>query len=66
MYMGDPTHVNIQPVGYWSTRFRRHGFDFDVEGYDGFVRSRRGPDEGDPKPFFDVYPSWSVWTLIRL
>jgi ubiquinone/menaquinone biosynthesis C-methylase UbiE len=66
MYMGDPTHVNIQPVSFWSKKFQEHGFSFDIEAYNTFVRSPRGPDAGDPESFFKVYPYWSAWTLIKL
>jgi ubiquinone/menaquinone biosynthesis C-methylase UbiE len=66
MYMGDPTHVNIKPVSYWSKKFQDHGFSFDIEAYNGFVRSSRGPTEGDPRSFYNIYESWSAWTLIKL
>lgn len=66
MYMGDPTHVNIQPLQYWTSKFQQRGLFFDVEAYNRFVRSSRGPTEGDPRSFFDHYPYWSVWTLIKL
>ena len=66
MYMGDPTHVNIQPVNYWTKKFQQRGLLFDIEAYNRFVRSSRGPTEGDPLSFFAHYPAWSVWTLIKL
>jgi ubiquinone/menaquinone biosynthesis C-methylase UbiE len=65
IYMGDPTHVNIQPVFYWTEKLQRRGMLFDVEAYDRFVRSKRGPTDGDPRSFFETYPYWSTWTLIR-
>jgi ubiquinone/menaquinone biosynthesis C-methylase UbiE len=66
MYMGDPTHVNIQPVSYWTKKFQERGLFFDVEAYNGFVRSSLGPTLGDARSFFHHYPYWSVWTLIKL
>lgn len=65
MYMGDPTHFNIQPVSYWTEKLQKRGLLFDVEAYNYFVRSRRGPTEGDPRSFFETYPYWSAWTLIK-
>ena len=41
--MGDPTHVNIQPVLYWTQKLQRRGLYFDIEAYNRFARSRRGP-----------------------
>jgi len=66
MYLGDPTHVNIQPVRYWTEKLQHRGLFFDVEAYDRFVRSRRGPTRGDPRAFYETYPYWSTWTLIRV
>jgi ubiquinone/menaquinone biosynthesis C-methylase UbiE len=66
MYMGDPTHVNIQPVSYWTERLQKRGLLFDIEAYNRFARSRRRPTEADPRSFFETYPYWSAWTLIRL
>jgi ubiquinone/menaquinone biosynthesis C-methylase UbiE len=66
MYMGDPTHVNIKPTAYWAKKFQEHGFSFDVEAYNAFVRSPRGPTEGVPESFYQTYPYWSAWTLIKL
>ena len=66
MYMGDPTHVNIQPVLYWTQKLQSRGLFFDVEAYNRFARSDRGPTRSDPRSFFDAYPFWSAWTLIRL
>jgi len=63
MYMGDPTHVNIQPIAYWYTLFDKHGFVFDVESYNRFVRSEYRPTEEQPENFFNAYPYWSVWIL---
>lgn len=65
MYMGDPTHCNIQPVMYWTERLQARDLLFDVEAYNRFVRSERGPTEGDPRSFFAHYPYWSAWTLIK-
>lgn len=66
MYMGDPTHVNIQPIEYWTKKLQQRGLFFDVEAYNRFVCSKRGPTEGDSRSFFEHYPYWSVWTLIKL
>jgi hypothetical protein len=66
MYMGDPTHLNIQPINYWTEKFQRRGLFFDVEAYNRFVRSSRGPTQGLEKSFFQHYPYWSVWTLVKL
>ena len=65
MYLGDPTHMNIQPVLYWTEQLQRRGLLFDIEAYNRFVSSPRGPTEGDPRSFFATYPCWSVWTLIK-
>jgi ubiquinone/menaquinone biosynthesis C-methylase UbiE len=65
MYMGDPTHVNIKPVSYWTKLLQSHGLLFDIESYNRFVRSKLGPTEGDPRSFFESYPYWSTWTLIK-
>lgn len=65
MYMGDPTHVNIQPVLYWTEKLQKRGLLFDIEAYNRFARSARGPTDGDPRSFFESYPHWSAWTLIR-
>jgi ubiquinone/menaquinone biosynthesis C-methylase UbiE len=66
MYMGDPTHVNIQPVLYWTEKLQKRGLLFDIEAYNRFVRSRRGPTNGDPRSFYETYVNWSAWTLIRV
>ena len=66
MYMGDPTHVNIQPVLYWTQKLQSRGLFFDIEAYNRFARSRRGPTRGDKRSFFEAYPFWSAWALIRL
>ena len=66
MYMGDPTHVNIQPVLYWTQKLQSRGLFFDIESYNRFARSERGPTRGDPRSFFEAYPYWSAWTLIRI
>jgi ubiquinone/menaquinone biosynthesis C-methylase UbiE len=65
IYMGDPTHVNIQPIMYWTRKLHDRGLLFDIEAYNGFVRSRRGPTDGVPQSFYETYPYWSVWTLIK-
>jgi SAM-dependent methyltransferase len=65
MYMGDPTHVNVQPVAYWTKHLQSRGLLFDVEAYNRFVRSEYGPAEGVSISFYHYYPSWSVWTLIK-
>jgi SAM-dependent methyltransferase len=66
IYMGDPTHVNIQPLLYWTEKLQKRGMLFDIEAYNRFVRARRGPTLGDPRSFFETYPYWSAWTLIRI
>lgn len=63
MYMGDPTHVNIQPIEYWYRLFAKHGFMFDVEAYNKFVRSNYKPTADKDTNFFNEYPYWSVWIL---
>ncbi len=65
MYMGDPTHVNIQPIMYWTEILQNSGLLFDVEAYNRFVRSPAGPTEGIDLSFFHTYPYWSAWTLIK-
>ena len=66
MYMGDPTHINIQPVSYWTKKLQTRGLFFDIEAYNRFARSKRGPTLGDPRSFFEIYLNWSAWTLIRV
>jgi ubiquinone/menaquinone biosynthesis C-methylase UbiE len=66
MYMGDPTHVNIEPVLYWTKKLQTRGLLFDIEAYNRFARSRRQPTRGDPRSFFETYSHWSAWTLIRV
>ena len=63
MYMGDPTHCNIQPIEYWYKLFAKHGFMFDVEAYNKFVRSKYKPTADKDTNFFNEYPYWSVWIL---
>ena len=63
MYMGDPTHVNIQPINYWYKLFDKHGLVFDVESYNRFVRSKYKPTAEKDENFFNAYPYWSVWIL---
>lgn len=65
MYMGDPTHVNVKPVMYWTTRLQECGLYFDIEAYNRFVQSSRGPTQGDPRSFYQTYPYWSAWMLIK-
>lgn len=65
MYMGDPTHVNIQPTLYWTRKFQQRGLLFDTEAYNLYVNSPYGPTEGEKNNFFKSYPHWSVWTLIK-
>ena len=65
MYMGDPTHVNIQPTIYWTKKFAQRGLLFDTEAYNCYVNSPFGPTDGIQDNFFKSYPHWSVWTLIR-
>ena len=64
-YSSDPTHVNLQPTAYWTRLFEQAGLLFDREAYDRFVRSALGPTRGDPRTWFQSYPDWSVWTLIK-
>ena len=66
MYMGDPTHFNIQPVLYWTKKLQDRGLLFDIEAYNRFVKSDRGPTQGNPSSFFQHYPYWSAWTLIKI
>ena len=66
IYMGDPTHVNIQPVLYWTEKLQRRGLLFDVEAFNRYARSKRGPTAGDPRTWFEIYPYWSAWTLIKI
>jgi ubiquinone/menaquinone biosynthesis C-methylase UbiE len=66
MYMGDPTHFNIKPVMYWTKKLQDRGLYFDIEAYNRFVQSTRGPTEGDPRSFYQHYPYWSAWTLIKV
>lgn len=66
MYMGDPTHLSIFPTDYWTKLFAKHGFAFDREAYDRFVRSLYKPTQNKPENFFNAYPYWSTWILIKL
>ena len=66
MYMGDPTHLSIFPTDYWTKLFAKHGFAFDREAYDRFVRSLYKPTQDNPENFFNAYPYWSTWILIKL
>ena len=66
MYMGDPTHFNIKPVMYWTKKLQDRSLYFDIEAYNRFVQSDRGPTEGEPQNFFSHYPYWSAWTLIKV
>ena len=65
-YMGDPTHFNIQPVNYWTEKLQKLDLVFDIESYNRFIRSDLGPTHGDPRSFWQTYPSWSVWTLLKV
>jgi len=65
IYMGDPTHVNVQPVLYWTEKLQRRGLLFDIKAYNRFARSHFGPTSGEPRSFFESYPNWSAWTLIK-
>ena len=65
MYLGDPTHVNIQPTLYWTKKFQQRGLLFDTEAYNLYVNSVFKPTEGEENNFFKAYPYWSVWTLIK-
>lgn len=65
MYMGDPTHVNIQPTLYWTRKFQQRGLLFDTEAYNSYVNSCYKPTEGKQDNFYQSYPYWSVWTLIK-
>lgn len=64
MYMGDPTHILIMPTMYWSKKFADLGMVFDRESYDNYVKSPHGPEK-DGLNFFNHYPYWSTWTLIK-
>ena len=66
MYMGDPTHINIQPTAYWAKKFQKHGFCFDVEAFTKFVNSPYKPETDSNKNFFNHYPYWTTFTLIKL
>ncbi len=65
MYMGDPTHVNIQPTLYWTRKFAKRGLLFDTEAYNRYVNSPYGSTDGIQDNFFKSYPHWSTWTLIK-
>lgn len=65
MYMGDPTHVNIQPIEYWAKLVKKGNLLFDVQRYNDFVRSEYRPTEEVDANFFEAYPYWSVFTLIK-
>jgi ubiquinone/menaquinone biosynthesis C-methylase UbiE len=65
MYMGDPTHVNIQPIEYWAKLLKKGNLLFDVQRYNDFVRSEYRPTEGENSNFYQAYPYWSVFTLIK-
>jgi ubiquinone/menaquinone biosynthesis C-methylase UbiE len=71
----DPTHVNIKPTLYWTTALQQFGLQFDVESFERYARSARGPEASRPalssgarssiRPFWQHYPGWSLWTLIK-
>jgi hypothetical protein len=63
--MGDPTHVNIQPIEYWAKLLKKGNLLFDVQRYNDFVRSEYRPTEGENSNFYQAYPYWSVFTLIK-
>lgn len=65
MYMGDPTHVNIQPINYWAKIIKKGNLLFDIQMYNDFVRSEFKPTEGIAENFFQSYPYWSVFTLTK-
>ena len=65
MYMGDPTHICIKPTMFWSIKFADIGMVFDRESYDNYVKSIHGPENGSQVNFFQHYPYWSTWTLIK-
>jgi len=65
IYQYDPTHLNIQPTLYWSTMFEKAGLRADFESYDRYARSRHGPFEGGAANYFQTYPAWSTWILIK-
>jgi ubiquinone/menaquinone biosynthesis C-methylase UbiE len=65
MYMGDPTHVNIQPIEYWAKLIKKGNLLFDVQRYNDFVRSEYRPTKEVETNFFEAYPYWSVFTLIK-
>jgi SAM-dependent methyltransferase len=64
-FFDDPTHVNIKPVAYWDWMFYEEGFRFDVEAYDRYARSSHSPIENGGLNFYQHYPNWSVWTLVK-
>jgi ubiquinone/menaquinone biosynthesis C-methylase UbiE len=64
-YDYDPTHVNIQPIDWWTQVFSEAGLLFDVAAYERFARSPIGPGAATDS-FFRHYPEWSVWTLMRV
>jgi len=66
IYLWDPTHVNVQPINYWTKKLQKRGFCFDLEAYNKFVQSSHGPTQGIPKTFYQEYPDWNAWTLIKL
>jgi len=63
-YMGDPTHVNLRPVAYWTQQLYSAGLVLDLESYNRFVRSSHGPFEHS-RSFYFEYPDWSVWTVVK-
>ena len=65
MYLGDPTHVNIQLVRYWTEKLQNRDLLFDIEAYNRFIRSGRGPTKGVNQNFYYAYPCWSAWVLIK-
>jgi hypothetical protein len=63
--MGDPTHVNIQPINYWAKLIKKGNLLFDVQRYNDFVRSEHKPTAEVDANFFEAYPYWSVFTLTK-
>jgi ubiquinone/menaquinone biosynthesis C-methylase UbiE len=64
-HLVDPTHINIQPTLYWSDKLHKAGFRGDVEAFMRYVRTPYRPTEDKRANFFEAYPEWAVWTLIK-
>lgn len=65
VYMNDPTHINIKPIDYWSKKFMKHGFVFDLDSYDRFIRSKKGPAKDVEVSFYHHYPKWTTFILLK-